>query len=354
MTDLTIPNISAFSGSLTHIFDFFTPDSNNLNSEIEFVQYPTISGPWIIFGCDEASVFAVAPTNIGATNIVRFDEGGVYTVVGSGICINVIDHNKPVKIFCTQSATVLWNEDQVICEINNFPCKPSVGVIAFNETGEIKVNSAVYYEESLSGKKITLYGDSITVAFMSIFYECFISAITGMKVYRKGESGAYFSGNLSSESMLEDLILVDSDIVIIHSVNDHRANRPIGSKNSVSGDGTVIGGLMKIFEKIIENNPETKIYLCSPIPYAYLEPSPSSLMPNSGGLYLSDYTMEMVDLCTRYAVSFIDLSKNVQIRATLEETTDRVHTVDGVHPSEIGYFEMYKVIKREIEQLKSA
>ena len=207
-------------------------------------------------------------------------------------------------------------------------------------------------------RKIALFGDSITVDYQSKIYEYFIKALTKARsVERYGLSGGNWANNLQTEQYLQPLLDSNPDVVILHSVNSHRGNVPIGTMESKPGEVNEIGALKKIFNSLIEKNKYVKIFFCTPLCYGDVKSigypdSFGSTSPNGLGLYLSDYINADINLCRNYGITVIPLSEKCGFRDIIESSPEkRLYTLDGVHPNYYGYRVMTRIIADYINQI---
>ena len=207
-------------------------------------------------------------------------------------------------------------------------------------------------KKSQENKIITLYGDSITVAYDSDNYVSGILSKTGASVVnKKGVSGQSFSGQLQLDANIATITATNPDVVVIHSVNDHRTNATIGTMADASGTASLYGGLKKICNALISYNKNIKIVLCTPLIYGQISTYPASDVANSLGKYLHDYANAMKDFASNYGITIVDLSQKCCFRPQIEATTNRVYTSDGVHPNATGYEVMTTLIAEEINKL---
>lgn len=190
------------------------------------------------------------------------------------------------------------------------------------------------------GKKVALYGDSITVGYDSVNYENQIKAkLEAGTVIRKGESGQSFTGNLQNNTNLNALVSENADLIILHSVNDHRSGAVVGTMADASGSASMIGGLKKICNALVSQNKNVKIILCTPLTYGGVSGGWENVRSDYAinGKYLFEYTKAMKDFADCYGITVVDLSKNCGFRPQIEGTSERVFTSDGVHPNILGY-----------------
>ncbi|MGF7026279.1 SGNH/GDSL hydrolase family protein [Sphingobacterium sp. HSC-15S19] len=202
---------------------------------------------------------------------------------------------------------------------------------------------------AFEGKIVVPLGDSITVANNYATYRNFLRDITkASDVKMKGLSGQSFAGQLQSDDVIQSVIDENPSLVLIHGVNDHRTSRPIGALSDTAGSATYLGGLKKIVERLIAHNKNVKIIFCTPIPYGRVTSSPSSDEPNSLGLRSLDYANAMRNLADMYSIPVVDFSRNLPFRPSVEGSSERVYTSDGVHPIDTGYRPMTNLVGKGI------
>lgn len=189
------------------------------------------------------------------------------------------------------------------------------------------------------GKKVTLYGDSITVAYDSANYASQILAkLDCSTVTRSGQSAQSFAGNLQNTTNVNALVATTPDLVVIHSVNDHRVNATIGTMADSAGTASTIGGLKTICNALINANKNVKIILCTPITYGAVAGGyPASNEPNASGKYMFEYAQAIMNFARSYGIAIADFSALCGFRPQVEGTSNRVFTSDGVHPNAVGY-----------------
>lgn len=208
-----------------------------------------------------------------------------------------------------------------------------------------------YQNYPYKGKKIALYGDSITVDYYSEVYAAMMKTLLQAdEVLRFGKSGGNFAHDLQASQYLTPLLNSNPDVVIIHSVNSHRANVPLGNMGSTEGEASDIGGLKHIVNSLISNNKNIEIYFCTPLCYGDVkelgyENSFGSTSPNTLGKYLSDYVRNYEDFCRNYGLNLVNLTEKCGFKDSVESfASTRYYTLDGVHPNYHGYKRMTGII----------
>ena len=210
------------------------------------------------------------------------------------------------------------------------------------------------------GKKIVLYGDSIITENSPGYFAYLLPGLMQQKtgavtVTRRGQSGQSIAGALQSDANLAAAVSDLPDFVVIECVNDHRSSTPIGTKSSPLGEGSVAGGLKKIFNAFIQANKNVKIVLCTPPVYGtvagFTPPPVASNEVNTIGNYMTDYREMFINIAAMYGVNICDLSTDCGFRPQIEGTSERVYTHDGVHENEAGYEVLTTLISRSINKI---
>ena len=76
---------------------------------------------------------------------------------------------------------------------------------------------------------------------------------------------------------------------------------------------------------------------CTPPTYGAVAGGyPASDQPNTGGAFITDYSNAIKKTCELYGVPICDLTQNSQFRPSVEGSSQRVYTTDGVHFSTLG------------------
>lgn len=201
-----------------------------------------------------------------------------------------------------------------------------------------------------AGKKILLYGDSITNGYIpggahGTYYEGFIKDKTdATAVVKKGYDSACcamksgWNNYLSDDTRLQDLIAQDPDVVfMLTGTNDYQLGNPIGQ----IGDGlltTFIGSLTYIIQTIMQALPDCVIVLCTPTPY-YGTMATGSLASgraeNAAGNNIRDYADAVIAIANQYSIPVCDINAKagwLDINEAIKNFTS-----DGVHLSQKGY-----------------
>jgi len=382
---VTANSITSTSYSVTGGSGGATPHSSKIlifNQSVNKIEFnSTVSDQWwICVGKRADGAYISFNFTNGVTNIqsVAFRTNGTYLELNSATASQPIDRSKKITIRYTASAIELYQETTLLFSISkttyNFS-EPAWGLYA-EYTGVVSATYAAYSPETNSipvqevivekatktsfkkialldrrfkegfcpaaGKKVTLYGDSIVVAYDSQFYENFIlEKLSAASVQRKGQSGASWAGDLQNDSNLNALLATNPDFLIMSSVNDQREDTNIGLMSDAPAAPTMIGGLKKIWNALINQNKNIKICICTPTPYGSVTSGGRTWVgsnePNSSGKYAFEYADAIKQLAQCYSIPVVDLLGNCEFRPQIEGTNQRVFTSDGVHPIQIGY-----------------
>ena len=251
------------------------------------------------------------------------------------------------KVFgVTQADTKTVSYSYAVRSGGTIPTESVSLQVAQNGFPVVFSESNIKYLIPFLGKKVTLYGDSITVAYDSANYASQILAKLGCDtVTRSGESGQSFAGNLQNTTNVNALVATTPALVVIHSVNDHRVNATIGTMADTAGTASTIGGLKTICNALINANKNVQIILCTPMTYGAVAGGyPASNEPNASGKYMFEYAQAIMNFARSYGIAIADFSSLCGFRPQVESTSNRVFTSDGVHPNAGGYEKMTTLI----------
>lgn len=200
------------------------------------------------------------------------------------------------------------------------------------------------------GKRMALFGDSITVDYMWRMYRQKMRDKTKALVANFGLSGGSLATTLQLPQFVDPMLAYNPDIVVIHNVNPHRANDAIGTMASPAGEQSLLGGLKSVCNQLIAQNKNVIIIICTPYPYGDVKPlgypdSFGSDAPNPQGLYMYQYADMMKHYAQSMGMAIADLSSRCPWRPQVESSvTERVYLLDGVHANVLGYEKMTDVI----------
>lgn len=186
-------------------------------------------------------------------------------------------------------------------------------------------------------------GDSITASTNrtdKFYWQYLADWCKIKKTFNGGVSGDKLTGSMASRILNAGS---DVDVVTVFGgTNDWQFNSPLGTVNSVSGDGTVCGAVKYIIECHWQRNGANKpILFFSPIPRAT---SYGNLaMNNSAGYSLYDLKEAVKEVCHNYAVPFLDQYDECFLKPWMEVgnstyfSTSSEPAGDGLHPNAEGH-----------------
>lgn len=170
--------------------------------------------------------------------------------------------------------------------------------------------------------------------------------------YGVGGSGFVHAGTvldqLNAKDHVDTIDFSAADYAIVaYGVNDWKYNMPLGTIDSVSGDGTIYGNMKYVIEKIIADNPLCKIFVVTPLNSANTTKDYGTEATNWGlGYRLSNSgTLEDVfqaekDVAEYYGIQLID-----QTHSSIVNRKNLLSVLtDGVHPS----YNCHSVIGKEM------
>ena len=215
----------------------------------------------------------------------------------------------------------------------------------------------------LKGKKLTVYGNSITTysgtqpAGYAVYYprgdvdspdKTWWGALikeTGMSLEQNNSwSGSRVSLNSTSSSMSSDARLQSMGnpdmIVMLGGTNDWSGNIALGDINYTNPDKTTItGGFIYAIQQMKLLYPNAEIFICSPLQRAGVKP----LVKN--GLYFYQLRDRIEELTKALCVHFIDL---YDVNINPGEANNLAYTIDGLHPNAAGMFRIKERLKQEL------
>lgn len=210
-----------------------------------------------------------------------------------------------------------------------------------NSIKTINLKESIYKPFDFTGKKITAFGDSITLGVTSPgfvtgtpYIKYFANhvgatlnnmAISGSKIADNGQYSIYTRVTTHSETT--------DFIVIAGGTNDFVTNVELGSYTSTAGTDTFYGALKGICEALATNYPTTPVIWITPIPFTDRDPN----TPNTAGYTLNQYRQAIYEIGTLYGHSVIngaDLGMPTKQGGWNNAMCD---DADGCHPTEDGH-----------------
>lgn len=139
------------------------------------------------------------------------------------------------------------------------------------------------------------------------------------------------NGSILLDNDWDDLNLADT-VTILVGTNDFKLNVPIGDITDGSYDeSTFTGAYQTLIEKIKDENPDSKVFLITPLQRNNDDYDINTV--NEAGHKLVDYADRVKELGEKYDYEVIDLYSNSEITM---DTLDK-YTVDGLHPNNEGF-----------------
>lgn len=203
-----------------------------------------------------------------------------------------------------------------------------------------------------AGKTIVTYGDSITWYDGEVYlpatkepgktvagYQSYMRDRLGARVINRGISG-YTTPEISRYIQTANLTGVAA-VTILAGTNDFRdmLSEPIGEISTIGSSfdtDTFIGAYQEAIEYILNNYPETKIYLFTPI----------KAWEDSLGLMPEAYPQAVIRLGQLYSLPVCDLYH----QSGINESTKSIYLVDtdevpfDFHPSTEGYAKIANIV----------
>lgn len=262
---------------------------------------------------------------------------------------------------------------------NYFPITHTDAVIGIENIARAK---------PLEGKKIVMFGDSITelgdypeLVGHSLgssivkggFYGCRMAyhpnntymnnqSMQKMSEYIKRKDFSelvqsteeYFNnGGRDYRTQAKNLNNVDWDsidiITVLFGVNDFTNVSSIGSNTDTTGS-TFKGSINKIIKNISETLPKVRIIFITPMFMSRIyskNGENSDDNPNTNGVYFKEYVNAIVEVSKLNHV----VSINLNDLSGVNRYNSDIYLVDGKHPSSYGYSHIARIISNQIELL---
>jgi lysophospholipase L1-like esterase len=200
--------------------------------------------------------------------------------------------------------------------------------------------------------KWTSIGDSITrqngrdykdgneaIGYQDLFIK---AQKTPIYLDNQGYNGLPLSGSDKSVySKMKDYDFKESNLITIFvGTNDFKLNKPIIDRDTLNSFSYCLN---KLVSNIKKQNPQSKIYLLTPLQRN--NDNYSIYSTNKVGLKLSDYSHEIKSVGLKYNISVIDLYNESGI--TINNLTD--YTYDGLHPNNYGYKRIFELLNKKIK-----
>lgn len=200
--------------------------------------------------------------------------------------------------------------------------------------------------DSITRGMYTNIGDEYSQGPTQYGYPYWIGKINGCPIVNLGESGAGYANkgtnNVNGKDIVDNNSFADADIITIAlGINDYKstnASLHLGSMDSVSGDGTVIGNMKYMIETLADptNGKAKKAQIIIMLPMNENRFSQGTLAGNWAFGYafrenktLSDYRDAIKECADYYNVKVVDLEEVTP----LNRLNIRNLLGDGLHPT---------------------
>lgn len=284
--------------------------------------------------------------SIGSVNM---STAGTYTialVLDDSLQLYVDGNVVSVNLngFSTYNVATNYNlKDNTPYYFTFFSSSPTVfTAVQFTEFEYTEISSFAYLQY-LSGKEISLLGDSITYGLKvetSERYATLLANMLGMEESNYGISGTTYCTNTGRQSRIDDAskLSTDSEIVIVYlGINDFDVGVGLGDEDETSTD-LLYGAIKALYQNLATRFAGTNatIYICTPAPSKTDITSP---VTNSAGCTLQDYADAIEAVASEYGFQIIDL---YNMGLTTEDY------VDNLHPNATGHQLLAKYIENSI------
>lgn len=227
------------------------------------------------------------------------------------------------------------------------------------------------YKKSLKGKKVILYGDSISSDSYP-WYKSSLEEVSGAEVLNGGFPG-YTTAQLAQDQQLQSIFDSDPDIIIcLVGGNDTGESGTVGSfgatDESVVEETDIsqnyngysltqaVSHLVRKIEAHYESSEKKPfLVLCTTLPQKRSNRF-NKFSQSDNWLRKRD---AIVEICNKYDIKCIDLYNLCEWDFIQEPYWNAptniyenrgVYTLDGLHPNEKGYADMVRVIYKEMSE----
>lgn len=226
------------------------------------------------------------------------------------------------------------------------------GYVSDSEITDKNVHAQLRFNYIEMNIKWYALGDSITQGYYSLgsninvtpqSWANLVAEKTGLNLKNVGVGGSGYAvagtvlDELNAKDHVDAINFGDADLVTIaYGVNDWKYNAVRGDVNSSAGDGTICGNMKYVIEKILTDNPLSKILVFTPLNCWGKTKNYGDRSTNYGLGYAfsNSGTLEQVcqaikDVASYYGIEVVDLTHNSVVnRQSLPSVLD-----DGVHPT---------------------
>ncbi|MBB6446853.1 SGNH/GDSL hydrolase family protein [Bacillus benzoevorans] len=138
-------------------------------------------------------------------------------------------------------------------------------------------------------------------------------------------------------------------ITLFGGTNDFGHNSLLGTIADDQNTPTFYGELKMVTEKIIAaKEKDAVIVFLTPLKRGVFDTEPLYTEPNASGNTLEDYVNAIREVAELYGIPLIDLYE----KSGFNEETFAKWTVDNLHPNDIGYGKISKVMIQELKTIK--
>ena len=366
--------LAGFAGDESYeiSYDLYSEDSNitglksqiyaNNNSNIE--QYTG----GLIIGNSKVTPHEVGKVNSFYEKKIANTISKEYRYVRINVSLDVADNTQPIEFYLRNVKLKVGGQSFIIpigkkpLFASNYQMETNVGlpfVFANTESLNIINEKIDAIENTLElsssdsrwmGKEYLSIGDSVTWydgntlngtdGVVCVGYQQQIVKRLGVEYTNKGVSGmSMVKSPTFTSSFMNQMTTIDFslyDIVTINlGTNDFWLNGgatigELGNKTDTSFDETTFyGAYRKAVEYILRANPRVKLVLMTPTKLNATDPTPN-------GFTLAQYVKAIEDIGEMYGLPVVNLYKN----SGFNKITFNTYTIDGVHPSNAGHYEM--------------
>ena len=209
-------------------------------------------------------------------------------------------------------------------------------------------------------------GDSITEGYYSekgtlkgvtnLNYPYYVGIINDYETHNYGVGGSGYVHNATvgdgknAKDKVDTIDFVNCDLATLAwGVNDWHYNCQIGKLGtSTKGDGTMVGNMIYVIEKILNDNPSCKIVVILPSNSSKYGGNKDTNWGLGSSLQTSGTLQNIIDkqkeVCEYYGIQFIDQTKNGIInRENIQSLLP-----DGLHPAKDGYLQIARFLSKQI------
>ena len=208
-----------------------------------------------------------------------------------------------------------------------------------------KAKNSPYIGSKNYGKRIAVFGGSLSVNAESDVAKQLWADMLGAEVVTYGVGGAGFSidQGYSLQKQVDTAGVYDV-YVLWASTNDFTNDRPCGSwSDYTAADGydesrrhTQCGGINYCIRRLLEKNPRAEIYFFTSLRFFGADSghNPYSVSPNKTGKTFADYVEAQKACCAYYGIPVLD---QFNLQGINEFNVENYYKGDLLHMNEEGY-----------------